>query len=318
MKKKYWITWHHQARSRFLAKEFNLELKECFYNKNVFQRHFYSFFWTINILRKGKPDVIFIQLSFLLSILTVLYKKLSSKEIRVIADCHTKALRRTATGFLGNIFWEVKKWTFRNIDYSIVSNDGMKSDIETLTVNYWILPDKIPDFQMTEKTNQDLYCVYISSFAVDEPIKEIVEMARLLPTKITVYWTGKKPDSVILENPPSNLKLTGYTSYEDYVNLITNSQCIIGLTTEDDCLQSGAYEALGVEVPMVLTDSEALRSFFGDSAIYTDHKPEKIAKAIMEVMENKEEMMPKLQRIKTLRNAEFDELKKTIVEYVNN
>jgi len=45
-------------------------------------------------------------------------------------------------------------------------------------------------------------------------------------------------------------------------------------------LQSGAYKALGVEIPMVISDSKALRDYFGESAIYTDHNSINIAKNI--------------------------------------
>jgi hypothetical protein len=49
-------------------------------------------------------------------------------------------------------------------------------------------------------------------------------------------------------------------------------------------LQSGAYEALGVEVQMVISDSKALRDYFGESVIYTDHNPINIAKNILKVI----------------------------------
>ena len=41
---------------------------------------------------------------------------------------------------------------------------------------------------------------------------------------------------------------------------------------------------------MVITDSFALREYFSDSAIYTGHKPEEIAKNILSAIENSEEL----------------------------
>jgi len=54
----------------------------------------------------------------------------------------------------------------------------------------------------------------------------------------------------------------------EYYNLISNADCLLALTYEDDCLQSGAYEAFGIEVSRVISESKALRDYFGESAIY--------------------------------------------------
>lgn len=318
-KKSVWITWHYATRSRNLAEYLNLNLFEYFENKSLLKRHLFSSLWTFKVLLQNRPKIIFIQLSFLLLIIIVFYKMLFWGKVKIIADCHTKALRRKATGKLNSVFWPIKKITFSLVDLAIISNVGLKNEIEELNKNYIILPDKIPEEVIKNSTNSnEQYCVYVSSFAVDEPFEEIFEVAKLLPKDFKIYWTGKRPENLQLPvNVPENLIFTGYVSFEEYFSLIGNASCILGLTTEDDCLQSGAYEALNVEVPMVITDSKALRNYFSDSAIYTNHFPQNIANKILEAVEKSEELKLNIKQVKELRNTEFQQKIRDIYNYIS-
>ena len=318
--KSVWITWHFATRSRNLAKYLDLELFEYFENDSLLKRHLYSSFWTLKVLIRNRPKVVFIQLSFLLLVIIAFYKMLMLGNVQIITDCHTKALRRKTKGKLGVIFWWVKKKTFSLVDLAIISNIGLKEEIEELNNNYIILPDKIPDESIDKRVSnyENKYCVYVSSFAVDEPFEEIFEVAKLLPEDLKLFWTGKKPENLKLpDSIPGNIEFTGYITFEEYFNLIGNASCIIGLTTEEDCLQSGAYEALNVEVPMVLTDSKALRSYFSDSAIYTNHDPKNIAVKILEAIDKSEELKTNILHVKELRNKEFQDKIAEIYNYIS-
>ena len=314
--KRIWITWHYAARSRNLAKELNLELHEFQIVFNKLVRHTISPLWTVWILAKSRPKVVYLQYSFLLLLIVDFYKLLFSNKIMIVADCHTKALRRCVNGFLAGPFWKLKKFSFKHIDLAIVSNKGMIKDIEKLNCAYMILPDKIPGHISVNKSPKPYtYCVYVSSFAVDEPFEEIFEVAQLLGPNIKLFWTGKIPHHHISGiNIPENINFTGYLSFEDYYNLIGNADAVLALTTESDCLQSGAYEALGIGIPMVVSDTEALRAYFGNAALYTSHNPDMIAKSIKEIINNNSEYLKEIKRIRTLRNNEFEliinELKK--------
>jgi len=239
----------------------------------------------------------------------------------IIADCHTKALRRRAKGIVNKIFWPLKKFSFYKVNLAIISNVGMVKDVTELTKSYIILPDKIPEINVRKELDKkEKYCVYISSFAVDEPVREIFEAAKLLDSDIKLYWTGKivkeKINGFVI---PDNLKFTDYLSFDDYYKLIANADCILALTTEEDCLQSGAYEALSVETPMVISDTKALREFFLDAAVYTKHLPENIANNIHFAITNFQELIKKEIKLRELRNNEFikkiRELKTLINKY---
>ncbi|MCH7973373.1 MAG: glycosyltransferase [Bacteroidetes bacterium] len=305
--RKIWITWHYSARSRNLASYLNLPIFEEMIVKNTLIRHLVSSIWTVKILIVQRPTIIFIQLSFLLLLFCAIYKIIRFNKVVIVADCHTKALRRKAKGPLNKIFWPLKKFCFKTVNLSIISNTGMEKDIKILHCNYIILPDKIPEIVYKKQSNKKKkYCVYISSFAVDEPFEEIFEVAEILNPEINIFWTGKqnrtKKEGFII---PENLNFTGYMKFDEYYKLIANADCLLALTYEDDCLQSGAYEALSVQVPMVISDSKALRDYFSESAIYTDHNPINIANNIQKAIENCIKFQKNEIEIKNLRNEEF-------------
>lgn len=307
-KNKIWVTWHYSARSRNLASFMEFDLNEKLIVDNVFARHFFSSFWTIWILLKKRPKIIIIQLSFLLLLICTLYKVFNFGKVTLVADCHTKALRRKARGVLNFIFWPIKRFSFKFVNLSIISNEEMKPDIIILHKNFVILPDKIPTITFEQRRIEEKYCVYVSSFAVDEPFEEIIQVAKLLNPVIKFYWTGKIPKNIINNLViPDNLVFTDYLSFKDYYNLLGNANCIIALTKEKGCLQSGAYEALSLEIPLVISDTSALRNYFQNSAIYTSHKPEDIYKSILAAFEMAEALKESCKKIKSIRNKEFED-----------
>lgn len=305
---KIWLTWHYQARTRNIAKALNIPVYEYFKNDNLFSRHFLSSLWTLKVLLTKRPNKIIIQCSFMLLLIVAIYKALRFNKVILIVDCHTKALRRKAKGLLNYVFWPLKKFSFKFADLSIVSNRGLLKELKILHTNYLILPDKIPENKIkVAKPYSGKYCVYISSFAVDEPFKEILEVSELLKNEFKLFWTGKYPDIVNdIKQQYSNIEFTGYLTFDHYYNLIGNADCLMALTTEEDCLQSGAYEALSLGVPFIISNTRALREYFQGAAVYTNHSPGEITKAIKYSFDNSAKLISEMKKIKEIRSQEFN------------
>ncbi len=304
---KMWLTWHYQARTRNIAQSLNVPVYEYFRNDNLLSRHLLSSLWTIKILLTKRPDKILIQYSFMLLLIIAIYKILRFNKVILIVDCHTKALRRKARGVLNYIFWPVKKFSFKSADLTIISNLGLIPDIKKLHKNFIILADKIPVNKIElVKPYPFKYCVYISSFSIDEPFDEILEVSKIIKENIKIFWTGNYPQKVNnIKSKYPNIEFTGYISFDEYYNLIGNADCLLALTTEEDCLQSGAYEAVSFEIPLVISDTKALRNFFQDVAIYTDHSPKNIADAIPKAIENSSVSIISMKELKKIRSEEF-------------
>ena len=105
-----------------------------------------------------------------------------------------------------------------------------------------------------------------------------------------------------------------FVLFDEYYNLIANANCLLALTNEDDCLQSGAYEALAVETPKVISDTNALRKYFSSSAVYSSHIPAEIKSNILYTVENNEYFRNEIRKIKIKRKKEFEQNVKNLVE----
>lgn len=309
LKNEIWISWHVSQRSRNLAKELGLPIFEKVIENNPLSRHLFSSLWTIYILLRERPDKVYMQYSFLLLVVAASYKLLMPHPVHIICDCHTKALRRSVSGRVGKVFWSIKKKSFQSVSVSIISNVEMNPDIKKLTNSYCVLPDKIPDVVSSGKKNKnEVYCVFVSSYAVDEPLDDVIAAAKRLDGTVKIYCTGKIPDGLrgLRKNPYVNICFTDFLSLEEYYQLISNADCVLALTSEEGCLQCAGYESLSAGVPVVLSDTSALKTYFENAAIYVEHNAQEIESGIRRAISHRPELLSNMSRIKQIREHEYD------------
>ena len=65
---------------------------------------------------------------------------------------------------------------------------------------------------------------------------------------------------------PANVSFTGFISYAEYLGLLQDSTGVMVLTTRDNTMQRGAYEALSLAVPIITSDFKVLRDCFADAS----------------------------------------------------
>jgi glycosyltransferase involved in cell wall biosynthesis len=305
-----WISWNDSLRSRNLSQDFGIPLYVKVFEHSVVSRHIFSSMWTIYILTKHRPTCIFIQYSFLLLLFIAIYKLITPYHVCVIADCHTKALRRSVDGILGRIFKRIKRKSFQYADLIILSNDGMVSDALEYTDRHFILPDRIPTINdYPVENNRENYCVFVSSYADDEPLEEVIKAADILKGKIKIYCTGRIPKHLnhLNEHTYSNIYFTNYLTQQEYESLISNATCVLALTEEEDCLQCAGYEALSLGLPLVVSDTAALKSYFGNTVIYVQNIASDIAFGIEKSMSNKTTLKNDMKKLEKLRRSQYKE-----------
>lgn len=277
-----WMSWHLSRRSRTFSDHLNIPLVAVQYESNIFARQLKSGVWSIVMLARLRPRVVFLQYSFFLLTILAAYKTLAPFPVRLICDCHTKALRRSINGKWKHLFQVLKKWSLASADTIVLSNVGQIADLKDFSNNYIIVPDFIPGLKEEGHEQRSLpYCVISMSFDKDEPLTEIAESAEIVSEYQQVFITGTAPDwyhKKFANN--ANVKLTGYISDNSYISLLTNASCIVSLTNEEGCLQCTGYEALALGRPFVTSDTSALRSYFGSAAVFVRHNRRAIAEGI--------------------------------------
>jgi len=155
----------------------------------------------------------------------------------------------------------------------------------------------------------------VASYMFDEPIEAIFEAAATCP-EIRFYVTGDKAklSDVIVRNLPANVTLTGYLPRQDYYRLLVSARAVMVLTTRDDTMQMGAYEALSLGRPIITSEWKVLRDSFGDAALYVDNTPASIAQAVTAMVTGHEEFRRRAIAQRQLRRRSFEEARAQINE----
>lgn len=133
---------------------------------------------------------------------------------------------------------------------------------------------------------------FVSTFAHDEPVEEVIEAARQLPD-VNFYITGnksKKPAS-FFESAPPNVTFTGFLEPNgEYLGLLRAADAVMVLTTRDFTLQLGGCEALAVGKPLITSDFPYLRELFGKGTVFVGNNAEGIRDGVRYMKEHIEEM----------------------------
>jgi glycosyltransferase involved in cell wall biosynthesis len=105
--------------------------------------------------------------------------------------------------------------------------------------------------------------LFVGVFASDEPVDVVVAAARLLPD-VAFRITGDvgRAPAGFAADLPDNVSLVGYLRAEDYQRAVVTSSLVLTLTTEPSSIMRSGYEAVYAGVPLVLTDTPALRETF--------------------------------------------------------
>lgn len=283
--KSIWITWEVQRRNRELSTAFGAELIEMSELQRLpkWMKYIFGLFETISLLIRKRPGTVFCQnpsivLSFLMVVVGLVTK------IKVIVDAHYDGVVKT-----NRILSRILRFIHRHADYTIVTNSNHANVIRSRGGSPLILQDKLPTFEdrfrfTPPKPNTVLV---ITTFSPDEPISEIFEAARMLDFRGTKFlFTGKHLGKVDYSKVPDNVQLLGYVPEEEFIRNIFRASVVVDLTTNEDCLVCGAYEAISAGKPIILSDTLALRAYFGTGAAYCPNTASSIAATITYVIDN--------------------------------
>ncbi len=288
MSKRIWITWEIQRRNRSMSSSLNAELHEITSPGPRWKRYYKQIFRTIKTLHDSKANLVFAQNpSLLLSLLVVLYGKVTNKT--VVLDIHNAGIfpLEGKNRALNQIAKQVNSLSTK----AIVSNSALIPFINKNRKDVFAIPDPIPDINKNADyilNNGTTNLVFICSWSLDEPYKEVFEIAENLEDTVHIYVTGnsKGKEKNIRKKLPANITLTGFLSNVRYDDLIHSCDAIMVLTTRDDCLVCGAYEGVAVEKPMVLSNTKAIVNHFNKGCVYTVNTGKNIEASIRQLVQN--------------------------------
>jgi glycosyltransferase involved in cell wall biosynthesis len=246
---------------------------------------------TLRLLRRCRPGLLFVQNpSLALTTLTILCRPVFG--YRLVVDAHNEGVRPYDRPY-AFVRWLTRR-LLKSADVTIVTNDALAEDVRAAGGRPVTLPDSlpvVPDSASTHPRTGDTPDVaVIATFRRDEPIDAIIKAAAMLPD---VRFAFSGPAERYRRAPgamPPNVRLTGFLDDSEYWRLLAQAKVVCDLTLKPDCLVCGAYEALALGRPMVLSDNPATRDLFGSAAILTGNSPEEIAAALRRAIEERERL----------------------------
>jgi glycosyltransferase involved in cell wall biosynthesis len=303
-----WITWESQRRNRELAAALGVRLIEWAQLGGMHRAFKYplGIAWTIAFLLKRRPAVVICQNpSIVLAALLMCLRSLSG--ISVLVDAHNAGLRPLEGRW--KALNRLAQWLQRQADLTIVSNDALATTVKSSGGRPFVLPDRIPDFGAVKQAPLEgtRTILFVCTYAADEPYRQVFEAAASLPAEVIVYVTGNYRKKHI--DPTSlapNVRLTGFVSEDLYIALLASVDVVMDLTDREDCLVCGAYEAMALAKPMILSDTRANRLYFSSGVVYARHDVASLADAMREALRRSVELQTQVTKLRTQRTEEWE------------
>jgi glycosyltransferase involved in cell wall biosynthesis len=288
------ITWApYSGRSEGLAQ--HLGIRNHFVHYLSFQRPWIAplkyplqAVQTLRILWRERPAVVLAQNPPVVApLIAALYAWATGA--RFIVDSHSEAflIRRWR--------WTLplQRWLGRRALATVVTNPHLADVVRSWDARAVIAVDPpiaippLPPRQPPERFT----VVVVSTFADDEPIAEVLQVARALPDvhfAITGDPAYARPEW--LADPPPNVEFTDFLERDAYYPCIWNASAMVVLTTLDHTVLRGAWEALDLGQPLVLSDWPILREYFCRGTVHVANTAASIEAGVREARAREAEL----------------------------
>ena len=282
------LTWERHRRTRGIAAHFGLSLAEVGGQGSRLRKIWGQLARTHAKLRARRWKLVFVQNpSIILTVFVLCWRGLFSRKCVVVMDAHNEAV--VPEIFPWKIVRMVAAWAVRKADFTIVTNDSLAEKVVALGGRPLVLPDSLPDVPAAPVRALGeapvMRLLVIATYASDEPIAEILQAARQLVGVAEFQFTGnfRKLDPAVVASVSANVTFLGFVSDEEYWERMRAADAVVDLTLLDDCLVCGAYEAVALGRPLVLSDKRALRDYFRQGAVYCAEEPAAIVNAVRQL-----------------------------------
>ncbi len=314
-----WISWQNHQRTTSICDHFKIKCVIFSSKKSRIIKHPIFIWKTYDTIKKNMPKVLIVQNpSLFLTILACILKKYFS--FFLIVDAHNVALY--PENFIIKRIKYINNFIFKTSDLILVTNERLKKYVVKENGKAFVLPDKIPNFiAQKDKTKNDTpKIVYICTFSRDEPFLNFFKSCSMQSAKYDVYCTGNinKLDQKIYKKYKNCINFTGYLSEEEYISLLLSADLIIDLTYREDCLVCGAYEGVAAEVPLILSDTHALRYYFSSGVVFTKNDPFSIVNSINYAMNNSKKLKEEIYILKKKLSISWHKESLDFLKIINN
>jgi len=310
IQKRVFITWDdHGSRARSLAHHFhakNIYVQSLPIKSKLlaFFKYIFNTRETWRILRKERPEIVFIVNPPVFAVLVVGIYRIFHR-CAFIVDTHCGAFRGR---------WALFLWLYRFLSkralINILHNQPLKERVAAWgapTINlgdifYRVQTDRI--FHFRKRFN----VVFVSTYAFDEPLKEVLEAARRLPS-LDFYVTGSlaRAPKILVQTASENVIFTDYLPDDKFNALLKGSDIVISLTKNDLTMQNGAYEALALGRPLITSSWPVLKRLFYKGTFCVDNNPENLIEAISSIQREHPRYLKEIEELRNEFQSSWEE-----------
>jgi glycosyltransferase involved in cell wall biosynthesis len=200
-------------------------------------------------------------------------------------------------------------------DAAIVTNENLAAICRRAGVRSFVLDDPLEPAELPAvPAPHDPYVLIVLSYASDEPVPEILEAASRRADRRFVC-TGAAPEP-IRRSAPRNVSFSGFVPRDEFVALLRGSRAVVAMTTQPDTMQRAAYEALEHGVPVVTSDTQVLRNYFGAAAVYARATAASIDAAIEDALQRNPELRASLLALQSRRLSDQERTLQEVASYL--
>lgn len=304
-----WSPASHTRRSELMARKMGIPLKRIYVLKKGPKlaplRYTIQAFMTLFTLFRMHPNLVFVQNPPIFSALfTWVYCAITRSSL--IIDSHTDALQSK----VWNWSLPLHRFLSRRAKVTLVTNDYLAQVVRNWGANSQIIvdvPSKLPQGKVYP-LKYAFNIAMVSSFAPDEPLDEVFEVAKSLP-EIGFYITGNPAWGAkqIPDPLPANVHLTGFLSDEEYYGLLRSTQAVMALTKKNYTMQRGACEAVWLGQPIITSNWPVLREAFHKGTIHVDNTPSGIRTGVLEMQKTHAQLVKKVESLQDFRQEQWQE-----------
>jgi glycosyltransferase involved in cell wall biosynthesis len=242
------------------------------------------------VIRSRRPaTVIATNPSIVLSLLLLLLRRYYG--FALISDAHYLGVR----AMNGSTLWQ-KLLDFHNqrADLVIVTNSNHAQYLTDRGCRTYVCPDPLPNLRAAGSPAASVPAkaiLLVCSFDADEPHEAaFAAFARLQPLGFVSFVSGNYRKARVDPAAFPWVNFLGFVSEEEYYTYLQQCSVVVDLTSLEDCLLCGAYEALAAGRPLVTSNTRALREYFGAAALLTENTPGAIAALVERAYAQREEL----------------------------
>jgi glycosyltransferase involved in cell wall biosynthesis len=269
---------------------------------------------TWRVLFRERPSAVFVMSPPPTAVLAVYLYCLLTRTPFVI-DAHSGVFQNPRWRH----FQRLHFWLCRQAASTIVSNASLADLVAAHGGSATLVPD-VPirfDGERALRREGEFFIVCVTSFDRDEPLGAMVEAAQRLP-EVPFFMTGSatRGRQVLPSNLPANLTLTGFLDAERYGALLQTAGAVMALTTQENTMQRGAYEAIYQGTPVIVSDSKLLREAFDEGAVHVDNSPDAIVDAILAIRREHLTFRKQAQSLRLRKEQRWIETKASLIRLI--